>query len=116
MRPPGSGTPGQDFAHILSSAARTLGIPARYVSGYFLRTDTIEQEAGHAWMEAYIDPLGWVGFDPSHGLSPSDRYVRVAVGCDAQEAAPVRGSRIGGQEETLGVSLQVAQGRMMMQE
>ena len=106
----------QDFAHILIAAARVLGFPSRYVSGYFLRTDTADQEAGHAWMEAFVGGVGWIGFDPSHGLSPSDRYVRVAIGCDAQEAAPVRGSRIGGQQETLDVSLQVAQGRLMAQD
>ena len=106
----------QDFAHIFIAAARCLGVPARYVSGYFLRTDMVQQEAGHAWVEAHADGIGWIGFDPTHGLSPSDRYVRLAIGCDAQEAAPVRGSRIGGEKETLAVSLQIAQGQRMLQE
>ncbi|MEZ5842495.1 MAG: transglutaminase family protein [Hyphomicrobiaceae bacterium] len=100
----------QDFAHVLITAARTLAIPARYVSGYFLRTDTPDQEAGHAWVEAWVPDLGWVGFDPAHGESTSERYVRVAIGCDAREAAPVRGSRTGGTDETLGVALTVAEG------
>lgn len=106
----------QDFAHVLIAAARSLAIPARYVSGYFLRTDRMEQDAGHAWMEARVDGLGWVGFDPAHGTSTTDRYIRVAIGCDALEAAPVRGSRIGGAEESLDVSLNVAQGRSIAQE
>lgn len=106
----------QDFAHIMIAAARTLGIPSRYVSGYYLRTDRIDQEAGHAWMEAYLADLGWIGFDPAQGLSVSERYVRVAVGCDAQDAAPVRGARVGGGNEQLGVSILVQQGRAVAQD
>ena len=106
----------QDFAHVLIAAARTLAIPARYVSGYYLRTDRIDQEAGHAWMEAFLPELGWVGFDPAQGLCVSDRYVRVAIGCDALDAAPVRGARVGGLDETLGVSILVEQGRAMAQD
>lgn len=106
----------QDFAHVLIAMARTLDIPSRYVSGYYLRTDTVEQDAGHAWMEAYIDGLGWVGFDPAQGLCVSDRYVRVAVGCDSRDAAPVRGARIGGHDEVLDVSIMVEQGRTIAQD
>ena len=106
----------QDFAHILIAAARSLGVPARYVSGYYLRTDRIDQEAGHAWMEAFLPALGWVGFDPAQGLCVSDRYVRVAIGADARDAAPVRGARVGGGQEQLGVSILVEQGRLMAQD
>jgi transglutaminase-like putative cysteine protease len=101
----------QDFAHVMIAAARTLGLPARYVSGYILRTDSEHQEAGHAWVEVRLPAFGWVAFDPAHGLSPDDRYVRVAIGCDAREAAPVRGARIGGVGEKLEVTLQVMQSR-----
>ena len=103
----------QDFAHVLIAAARSLGVPARYVSGYYLRTDRIDQEAGHAWMEAKLPELGWVGFDPAQGLCVSDRYVRLAIGCDARDAAPVRGARVGGSDEQLTVSILVEQGRVM---
>jgi transglutaminase-like putative cysteine protease len=106
----------QDYAHILIAAARTLGVPARYVSGYYLRTDRTDQEAGHAWMEAHLPDLGWIGFDPAQGMCVSDRYVRVAIGCDALDAAPVRGARIGGVTETLGVAILVEQGRAIAQE
>ncbi len=106
----------QDFAHILIAAARSRGIPSRYVSGYYLRTDRIDQEAGHAWMEAFLPDLGWVGFDPAQGLCVSDRYVRVAVGTDARDAAPVRGARVGGGQEELNVSILVEQGRLMAQD
>jgi transglutaminase-like putative cysteine protease len=105
----------QDFAHIFVSAARTLGIPARYVSGYYMRTDHADQDAGHAWAEAYLDQLGWVGFDPAQGACVNDRYVRVAIGADSNEAAPVRGARTGGLSEELTVAIQVEQGRVIIE-
>ena len=98
----------QDLTHIFIGAARALGIPARYVSGYFHRADGVhDQEAGHAWAEAKIPDLGWVGFDPANGISTSEAHVRVAVGLDYLGAAPVRGSRYGGGAEHLGVKLSV---------
>jgi transglutaminase-like putative cysteine protease len=98
----------QDGTHIFIAAARHLGIPSRYIGGHYCRTDgTDPQEAGHAWAEAYIDKLGWVGFDPTHGLSPTEAHVRVAVGLDYLGAAPVRGSRIGGGDETMVVTVKV---------
>jgi transglutaminase-like putative cysteine protease len=105
----------QDFAHILIAAARTVGIPARYVGGYYLRTDTIEQDAGHAWAEAYVDGIGWVGFDPAHGVCVTDRYVRVAIGLDYLDAAPVRGCQVGGADESLAVSIRVAEGQRIVE-
>ncbi|WP_296680738.1 transglutaminase family protein [Novosphingobium sp.] len=99
----------QDHAHIFIGAARALGVPTRYVSGYLMLTDRIEQEAGHAWVEAYIDHLGWVGFDVSNGISPDERYVRVATGCDYREAAPVTGLSYGAGETVLEVRLAVEQ-------
>lgn len=105
----------QDFSHIFVSAARTLGVPARYVSGYYMRTDHTDQDAGHAWAEAYLDQLGWVGFDPAQGACTNDRYVRVAIGADSNEAAPVRGARTGGLSEALTVAIQVQQGRTIIE-
>jgi transglutaminase-like putative cysteine protease len=106
----------QDLTHIYIGAARHLGIPARYVSGYFRRSDgVIEQEAGHAWVEAYVDNLGWVGFDPTNGISTTDAHVRVAVGLDYLSAAPVRGTRVGGDGEELHVAILVAQAQQQMQ-
>ncbi|MBV1703566.1 MAG: transglutaminase family protein, partial [Hyphomicrobiales bacterium] len=98
----------QDFAHVFIAAARLLDAPARYVAGYYLRADGVEEPAGHAWAEAYVEDLGWVGFDATHGVCPGERHVRVAVGLDYLDAAPVRGVREGGGEETLGVALTVA--------
>jgi transglutaminase-like putative cysteine protease len=99
----------QDHAHIFIGCARALGIPARYVSGYLMMDDRIDQEAGHAWAEAHVDNLGWVGFDISNAISPDARYVRVATGCDYREAAPVTGISWGPGESALKVSLAVEQ-------
>lgn len=99
----------QDHAHVFIACARAMGIPARYVSGYLMMDDQIEQDATHAWAEAHLDGLGWVGFDISNAICPDTRYVRVATGLDYSEAAPVTGTRIGGQGETLDVAIEVAQ-------
>ncbi len=99
----------QDHAHIFIGTARLLGIPARYVSGYLMMNDRIEQEATHGWAEAHVPDLGWVGFDVSNGYSPDDRYVRVATGLDYREAAPVSGMRMGSSDEQMLVSIQVQQ-------
>jgi transglutaminase-like putative cysteine protease len=101
----------QDFAHVFIAAARHLDIPARYVGGYMFRADDAnDQDAGHAWAEALIDDLGWVGFDPANGISPTDAHVRVAVGLDYLGAAPVRGARYGGSDERMNVKVQLSAG------
>lgn len=97
----------QDHAHVFVAAARRLGVPARYVSGHLCRTDTEDQEAAHAWAEAWVEGLGWVGFDAANGVCPTDAYVRVAVGLDYLGAAPFRGITYGGGAETLSVALRV---------
>ena len=105
----------QDHAHVFIGAARALGIPARYVSGYLMMTDRTEQDAGHAWAEALVEGLGWVGFDISNGISPDPHYVRVATGRDYRDAAPITGIRYGALDETMHVKLAVAQQRMEQQ-
>jgi transglutaminase-like putative cysteine protease len=98
----------QDLTHIYIAAARNLAIPARYIGGHFQRDDGVsEQEAGHAWAEAFVPDLGWVAFDPANGQCATDAYIRVAVGLDYLGAAPVRGSRYGGGGEALDVSVRV---------
>ncbi len=100
----------QDLTHIFLAAARSLSIPARYVGGYFRRSDGVtEQDAGHAWAEAFVPGLGWVAFDAANGICATDAHIRVAVGLDYLGAAPVRGMRYGGADETLAVSVQVDQ-------
>jgi transglutaminase-like putative cysteine protease len=99
----------QDFAHIFIACARSVDIPARYVSGYLLRSDgQEEQAAGHAWTEAYVEDLGWVGFDPAHGVCPDENYVRVAIALDYLGAVPIRGAHSGGADEELNVNVQVS--------
>ena len=100
----------QDLTHIFIAVARSLSIPARYVSGYFHRIDgVVDQEAGHAWAEAFVPDLGWVAFDPTNGISATDAHLRVAIGLDYLGAAPVRGTRFGGTGEDLDVRVRVAQ-------
>ena len=99
----------QDHAHIFISAARSLDIPARYVSGYLMMDDRVDQEATHAWAEAWVQGLGWVGFDVSNGISPDPRYVRVATGRDYKDAAPITGISFGSATEDLTVNLAVEQ-------
>lgn len=99
----------QDHTHIFLGAARAADIPARYVSGYLMMNDTAQQDATHAWAEAHIDGLGWVGFDVSNGISPDPRYVRVATGRDYRDAAPVTGISFGSIEQLLSVDVKVEQ-------
>jgi transglutaminase-like putative cysteine protease len=100
----------QDLTHIFIAAARSLGVPSRYVGGYFRRNDgVINQEAGHAWAETYLDGLGWVGFDATNGICTTEAHVRVAVGLDYLGVSPVRGTRFGGAGETLTVKVHVDQ-------
>jgi transglutaminase-like putative cysteine protease len=100
----------QDFSHIFIAVARSAGIPSRYVSGHLFRRDgSVIQEAAHAWVEAWIEHLGWVAFDPSNGICADDAYVRVAAGLDYRDAAPFAGARSGGGQEELAVEVQVQQ-------
>ncbi len=92
----------QDQAHVFISAARYLDLPARYVVGYFLDPDGGENvDYSHAWVEAHVAGLGWIGFDITNELCPTDRYVRLASGFDAYDAAPVRGTVFGDVEEEM---------------
>lgn len=98
----------QDMAHLFIAAARAIHLPARYVSGHLYRRDgAADQLAAHAWVEAYLPAIGWVGFDPTHAISPDDAYVRVAVGLDYRSAAPVSGARVGVGTERLDVAVHV---------
>lgn len=99
----------QDLSHIFISCARVLGIPARYVGGYLMRSDdAIHQEAGHAWAEAHVAGLGWIGFDPANGICPTESHIRVGAGLDYLGASPIRGARLGGRAEKMEVEVTVA--------
>jgi transglutaminase-like putative cysteine protease len=106
----------QDFAHAFIAAARCVGIPARCVSGYFRRSDGVaDQDAGHAWAEAYVAGLGWIAFDVANGICATDAHIRVAVGLDYLGASPVRGMHYGGAAETLSVIVRVQQAASQVQ-
>lgn len=104
----------QDHAHVLIAAARSLGFPARYVSGYLCSMGDAPA-ASHAWAEIFVNDLGWVGFDAANRQSPDERYVRIACGRDYRDAAPVRGVRLGGIAETLEVTVSVAESAQQTQ-
>jgi len=99
----------QDHAHIFVSVMRLLGHPARYVSGYLMMNDRVDQDAMHAWAEAWFDGVGWVGFDVSNGYSPDERYIRVATGLDYNDASPVSGLHFSSTKEQMLVDIQVQQ-------
>ena len=106
----------QDHAHILIGIARLLELPARYVSGYLMMNDRVEQEATHAWAEVFVEGLGWTGFEVSNGISPDARYVRVATGLDYRDAAPILGISYGGMAQETKVQVSVAQQQEVQQQ
>ena len=100
----------QDHAHAFIAAARQMGYPARYVSGYLWTQDAADGvDAGHAWAEAFVEDLGWVGFDAANGICPTEAYIRCAIGLDYWSASPVRGIWRGDAEEYLSVRVKVDQ-------
>jgi transglutaminase-like putative cysteine protease len=105
----------QDFTHIFIACARWLGAPARYVSGFLMGGHAESQEVGHAWAEAHVPVIGWVGFDCVNSICVDENYVRVAIGFDYLSAALARGSRAGGGEETMKVALTIGQAQSQRQ-
>ena len=104
-----TGTP-RDLAHIFAVAARSLGAPTRYISGYHLAAER-HAPTPHGWAEAHIEGIGWIAFDPCTGRCPEEDYVRVANALDAIGAAPVAGSRLGEGDEELDVDVDVTVAR-----
>lgn len=104
----------QDHAHVFVACCRHLNIPARYVSGYLAPSELAapdgapRQLASHAWAEAWIDGVGWQGFDVANQVRARGRHVRLAVGLDYLDACPVRGFHRGGSGESLGVEVRVS--------
>ena len=97
----------QDHAHLFASVGRLIGVPVRYVSGYF--NSGHASAASHAWVDAWRGPeLGWLSIDVTQGELAGPRHCRLAVGRDYQDAGPVRGVRRGGGDERLEVAVQVA--------
>jgi transglutaminase-like putative cysteine protease len=89
----------RDFAHIFIACARFLSVPARFISGYRAAGEGSDGAGAHEWAEAQLPALGWVAFDATAPLCPDDRYIRVAVGFDAQDGAMTRSAHSGGEEK-----------------
>jgi transglutaminase-like putative cysteine protease len=102
----------QDFAHIMITLVRGLGIPCRYVSGYLIPQGRVQEratsDAMHAWVEALLPDLGWVGFDPTNDTLADERHVRVAVGRDYADVTPTRGVYRGKADSELSVTIRYA--------
>ena len=100
----------QDFAHIMITLLRGVGIPARYISGYlYHRTDTADRsvaDATHAWCEAFLPGYGWIGLDPTNNLLATERHIRTAVGRDYSDVPPTRGNyiKLRGKDKEKGLS------------
>jgi transglutaminase-like putative cysteine protease len=100
----------QDFAHVMVGLCRTLKIPARYVSGYLYNGPTdqlVGAQASHAWTEVYLPVHGWCGLDPTNNRRVDGHYVKVAVGRDYADAAPLRGTYIGTGDRKMAVDVLV---------
>lgn len=103
----------QDYAHFMLACLRSLGVPARYVSGYLLthppegQPRLIGADASHAWVSVYCPYLGWVDFDPTNNLIPSIEHITLAWGRDFSDVSPLRGVIFGGGEHQLEVSVTV---------
>ena len=98
----------QDFAHIMTAIARVWGVPTRYVSGYLYHKgsrDRSAADATHAWVEAWLPSLGWVGFDPTNNIMAAERHVRAAVGRDYADVPPTRGTYKGGADSELSIAV-----------
>ncbi len=102
----------QDYAHIMIALARELRIPCRYVSGYLFHegdgNDRSAAGASHAWVEAYLPELGWVGFDPTNNLIAGERHIRTAIGRDYADVPPTRGVFKGLAQSELSVGVQIS--------
>ncbi len=109
----------QDYAHLMIGCLRSLGLPARYVSGYIRSADApadaargsgaelVGSEASHAWVSAWCPPYGWLDLDPTNDLVPSDQHVLLAYGRDYDDVSPLKGVTLGGGKHTIEVQVDV---------
>lgn len=99
----------RDCAQLLVAAARSIGMPARFVSGHCLDAPNARtHKSAHCWAEIFEDGIGWIALDPSSGMRTADRHLRVAIGLDASDATPLSGTRRGGGIEELDVAVHIA--------
>jgi transglutaminase-like putative cysteine protease len=103
----------QDLAHVGIACVRSMGLAARYVSGYLLthpppgRERLIGADASHAWFAVWIPPFGWIDFDPTNDMLPSSEHITVAWGRDYADVAPLHGIITGGSEHEVDVAVDV---------
>ena len=103
----------QDFAHLQIACLRSLGLPARYVSGYLETVPPPGQpkllgaDASHAWVSFFCPGLGWIDVDPTNNLLPSMQHITLGWGRDYGDVSPIRGVLVGGEEHTLSVAVDV---------
>jgi len=100
----------QDFAHLAIGCLRSMGVPARYVSGYICAGGAPHltgAQASHAWLSVFCPERGWIDFDPTNNMVPSDRHITLAWGRDYDDVSPVRGVVLGGGEHTISVAVSV---------
>jgi transglutaminase-like putative cysteine protease len=104
----------QDFAHLALGCVRSMGLAARYVSGYICtepppgQARLVGADASHAWASAYCGPeLGWVDFDPTNDVFASDEHIAIGWGRDYGDICPIQGVFVGGGDHTMGVSVDV---------
>lgn len=96
----------QDFAHLMIAAVRSIGLPARYMSGYLLtdpppgKPRLIGADASHAWVALWCPEQGWIEYDPTNGIQPDLRHVALGWGRDFQDVSPLRGVILGGLAQT----------------
>jgi transglutaminase-like putative cysteine protease len=100
----------QDFAHVMIACLRSLGLPARYLSGYVRsRREIAGGDASHAWVSVWCPMFGWQDFDPTNNLMPQQDHITLAWGRDYSDVAPVRGVALGGGDQTIHVSVEVSE-------
>lgn len=103
----------QDFAHLMLSCLRSIGLPARYVSGYILthpapgKPRLVGADASHAWVSVYCPDYGWVDTDPTNGIFPSLEHVTLGWGRDYDDVIPLRGVLLGGGDHELEIAVTV---------
>ena len=103
----------QDFAHLMIACLRSLGLPARYVSGYLCTTPPPGQkrlqgaDASHAWLSAYCPDLGWIDIDPTNDRIPTDHHIQLAWGRDFDDVSPIKGVILGGGQQVVRVAVDV---------